>query len=79
MLENITVTSLLGRIKTHTHMLILAGSELELAVESADSTTESAGCSTDSVIVGRLFVLNMFNILNPLELADGSWLTLGVG
>ena len=51
-------------------MPILARSATESAVESTDSTTESADSTTDSVIVGRLSLLNMFNILNPLESAD---------
>ena len=34
--------------------------------------------TTDYVIVGQLSVLNMFNILNLLESADGSW-PMGVG
>ena len=42
--------------------------ELESAVESANS-----------VIVGWLTLLNMFNILNPLESLDGSRPTIGVG
>ena len=40
--------------------------------KSADSTAESADSATDSVIVGRLALSNVFNILNPLESADGS-------
>ena len=47
-------------LKACTHTLILARSGQESAVESADSTT-------DSIIIGRHSILNMFNILNPLE------------
>ena len=35
--------------------------------------------TTDSEIVGRLSVLNMFNILKPLELADRNRPTIAVG
>ena len=58
-------------LKAHTHTPILARSEVESAVESADCTTESADYTTDYVKVGRLSLLNMFYILNPLELAIG--------
>ena len=44
-----------------------------------DSTAQSADSTTDSVIIGPLSLLNMFDILNPLELADGSQATIGVG
>ena len=48
-------------------------------VELADSTAELADSSTDSVIVGRLSLSNMFNILRPLELADGPMVNLSSG
>ena len=37
-----------------------------LGLKSAGSMTETVDSTTDSVIVGRLPLLNMFNILNPL-------------
>ena len=52
-------------LKARTHRLIFTGSKAESVVELADSDS-----TTDSVIVGRLSVLNMFNILNPLKSAD---------
>ena len=60
-------------------MPILKGFLAESAVESADSIPESADYITDSVRVGRLPQSNMFNILNPLESADRSLSTIGVG
>ena len=57
-------------VKAHTHRAIFRGFRAESAVESVDSIPESADYTTDSVIVGRLPLSNMFNILNPLELAD---------
>ena len=66
-------------LEAHTHTPILARSWLELAVESADSTTESADSTIDSVIIGRLSLLNRFNILNPLESVDGGRPTIRVG
>ena len=53
--------------------------EAESAVESANFTAESADSTTDSVIVGRLPLLNMFNILKPLESADGNRPNITVG
>ena len=64
-------------MKARTHRPIFRGFAAESAVESADSGIESADSTTDSVIVGRLSISNMFNILNPLESADG--MTIGVG
>ena len=66
-------------LKAHIHSPILATSGLESAVELADSTIESADSTIDSVIIGRLSLLNRFNILNPLESVDGSRPTIGVG
>ena len=43
---------------------IFRGFPAELAVESANSILESADSTKDSVIVGRLSILNMFDILN---------------
>ena len=50
-------------------------------MESTDSIPESADYITDAVfffIVGRLPISNMFNILNPMESADGNRPT-GIG
>ena len=55
-------------VKAHTNTPILA----RLGLESADSVVESADCITDSVIVRRFSLLNMFNIMNPLVSADRS-------
>ena len=52
---------------------------MESVVKLADSAVESADSTTDSVIVGRLSLSNMFNILRPLESADGNRLTIRVG
>ena len=62
-------------LKAHTHMPIFRGS----AVESVDSALETADSTTDSVIVGRLAILNMFNILGLLELANRNRSTIAVG
>ena len=59
-------------------MPILAGSGQESVVELAGSTTESDDSTTDFKIIGRLSVLNMFIILNPLESADSCWPTIRV-
>ena len=48
-------------------------------IELADSITESADSTTNSVIISQLSLIKMFNILNPLESADGSRPTIGVG
>ena len=58
------------RIKAHTHRPIFRGVAAELVVESADSIPESADSTTDSVIVSRLPVLNIFNISTPIQSAD---------
>ena len=50
-------------LKVHTHTPILARSGQEPAVESADSITESADSTTDSILIGRLPVLNMFILI----------------
>ena len=59
-------------IKACTYRPIFRGLAAESAVESADSIPESADSTTDFVIVGRLPVLNMFNIstLTLLPSAD---------
>ena len=47
----------------------------ESVEDSADSTAELADSTTDSAIVGRLVgseFINTFNILNPLESANGN-------
>ena len=58
-------------IKASTYTLFVARSGLESSVESADSITEFADATTDSVMIGWLSILNLFNILNPPESADG--------
>ena len=65
--------------EAHTHRPIFRGFLAESAVESSDSIPESADYTTDSVIVGRLPLSNMFTILNPLESADRNQLTIAVG
>ena len=58
------------QIKARTHTLTLGGSAFKSVVESANYKAESADSTTDFAIISRLFISNMFNILNPLELAD---------
>ena len=58
--------------KARTHKPIFKGFAAESVVESTDSIPELADSITYSVIDGRLYMLNMFNILNPLESADGN-------
>ena len=65
-------------LKARTHTAILARLGPESVVKLADSSTESADSATDSVIVGRLPLSNMFN-LNALESADGNRPTIAVG
>ena len=65
-------------VKAHTHRPIFRGFVAESVVELADPIPESADYTTNSVIVSRLPLSNMFNVLNSLESADGSWLTIGV-
>ena len=65
-------------VKARTNRLIFRGLAAESAVESAYSIPESANSTSDSVIFGQLSVLNMFNILNPLESADGKRPTIAV-
>ena len=65
--------------KARTHRPIFTVSSEELTVESADSTAESVNSTSDSVIVGRLALSNMFNILSPLESANGNRSTIRVG
>ena len=66
-------------LKAHTHKPIFRGFLAESAVESADSTAaESADSSTDSLIVGRLSLSNIFDILKPLESADRNQQTLNL-
>ena len=60
-------------------MPIFRGFVAESAVESVDSIPEPADYTTDSVIVCRLPLSNMFNILSPLESAEGRRRTVGVG
>ena len=65
--------------KARTRKPNFTGFSKELAVDLANSTAESADSTTHSVIVGQLDLSNMFNILNPLELADGNRPTIAVG
>ena len=58
-------------LKAHTHTPTFAGSLLE----SANSSPESADSTTDFMTVGRLPVLNMFNI----QSADFGRLTIAIG
>ena len=58
--------------KARTPTPTLGGSVLESTLESADYNTDSADSTIDFTIVGRLSMSYMFNILNPLESADGS-------
>ena len=67
-----TISPSVRLLQAHTHRPIFTASAVELAVESADSTI-------NSVIVGQLPQLNMFDILNPLELADRNRPTIAVG
>ena len=64
-------------LKTYTPILARLGPES--VVKSVDSSTEAADSATDSVIVGRLSVSNIFNILNALESANGNQPTIAVG
>ena len=41
-------------------------------VETTDSNAELADSTNNSVIVSQLHQLNMFILLNPLELANGN-------
>ena len=58
--------------KAHTHWPIFRGFVAESAVESTDSIPEWADYTTDFVILCRLPLSNMFDILKPLESAEGS-------
>ena len=49
-------------LKAHTYRAIFRGFVTELAVESANSIPELDDYTTDSVIVSRLSLSNMFNI-----------------
>ena len=53
--------------KARTHRPIFRGFAAESAVEPADSIPESANSITDFVVVGRLPVLNMFNIYTLIQ------------
>ena len=70
---------MLGHFKARTHRAIFTGSAAESVIESADVFAESAGSTSDSVIVGHLSLSNMFNILSLLESADGNRPTIRVG
>ena len=60
-------------------MRTLGGSALESALESTNYNTESVVSTTDFVRVGRLPVLNMFNIYTPIQSANSSLPTIAVG
>ena len=62
-LIDVWVAGLYVLLKARTQRPIFRGFAAELVVDSAYSIPESADSTTNSV---------MFNILNPLELADGS-------
>ena len=64
--------------KAHTHTLVLVRLGLQAAMESADSMTETADSTTNSVIVNQLPLLNMFDILSLLETADGNLQTIAI-
>ena len=59
-------------VKARTHKPTFAVSVLESVLESAESSPESVDSTTDFVIVGRLPVLNMFNISTPIQTANRS-------
>ena len=65
-------------VKGRTYRPIFRVLAAESAVESADSTPKSADYTTNSVIVCRLPLSNMFDILNPLESAYGNQPTVAV-
>ena len=65
-------------LKTRTHRPTLRWLPVESPVESADSIPESSVSTTNFKIVGRLSISNMFNILNPLESANGRRPSVGV-
>ena len=69
----------MGIHSARTRRPILRGFEAESAVESSDSIPELADSTTDFTIVGRLSISNMFNILKPLESANGNRPTIAVG
>ena len=58
-------------LEARTHRPTLKGFAAESVVESANSVPKSADSITDFTIVGRLYISNMFNILNLMESADG--------
>ena len=60
-------TNRCGSVKARTQTPTFAGSALESALESADSSPESADSTNDFMRVGRLPVLNMFNIYTPIQ------------
>ena len=60
-------------LKTHTHTPICRGLVLESAIKSADSNAKLADSSTNFVIVGRPPILNIFNILLSIQLANANW------
>ena len=51
---------------------IFTGSAVAMMVETTDSDAELADSTNNSVIVSQLHQLNMFILLNPLELANGN-------
>ena len=65
-----------SQLKARTHRPILRGFDAESAVELAILSQSS---TTNFTMVGRLSISNMFNILKPLESADGNRPTIAVG
>ena len=65
-------------LEARTHRPIFRGFSAESVVELADSIQELADDNINFVIVSRLPLSNMFNILNPLESAEGNRLTIAV-
>ena len=48
-------------------------------VKLADCKTESADCTTDSIIVSQRPMLNMFDICQPIKLANRNLLIIAIG
>ena len=64
----------LRTIKARTHTSTFAGTTLE----STHSSPESTDSTTDFMIVGRLPILNMFDIYMPIQMADENRLSIAV-
>ena len=72
----IVILKLRPTVKARTHRPIFRGLAAESTVKSANSIPQSTDSTTHFVIVGRLPVLNMFNISTPIQSADSSQLTI---